>query len=370
MDGLAFLIREPIFILVRHSLGASRNDMATVLFIDTNIWLDFYRANNEAGLSLLKRLKDLSKFILVTDQVEMEFKKNRQKEILSSASNLKPPQGISIPAFLTSDDANALEKSLEEAQKLVEKIKKHLPHMLNDPEANDPVYQICDEVFSKKDHLCYGQSHTDWREIQAAALKRYQLGYPPRKSGDTSMGDAVNWEWIVRCAQLTKSNIAIVSRDGDYGVVHESTVILNDHLKCEFSNRVNKGQTISLYTKLTAVLKQLHVRVTQKEVAEEDRMIENALASGPTTNKQSNYWSNYQGIFDTADYANALLSAPLVQMAQKAAQTHAELEASMKHLSAMMNSPAIQMAQKIAQEQADLKASLRHMLGKGEEEPT
>jgi hypothetical protein len=73
---------------------------------------------------------------------------------------------------------------------------------------------------------------------------------------------------------------------------------------------------------------------------------------------------------DGTSHANALLSAPLVQMALKAAQTHAELEASMKHLSAIVNSPAIQMDQKFAQEQADLKASLRHMLGKGEEEPT
>src|SRR6185295_1624498 len=108
--------------------------MATILFIDTNIWLDFYRSNNEAGLSLLKRLKGLSKFILVTDQVEMEFEQNRQEEILLSPKNLKPPQDISIPAFLTSNEASHLEKSLEESQQLVKKIKKLLPHILKDPE--------------------------------------------------------------------------------------------------------------------------------------------------------------------------------------------------------------------------------------------
>ena len=64
--------------------------MATVLFIDTNIWLDFYRANNEAGFSLLKRLRGLAKFILVTDQVEMEFMKLRQEVILQSIKNLTP----------------------------------------------------------------------------------------------------------------------------------------------------------------------------------------------------------------------------------------------------------------------------------------
>src|SRR5262245_46517114 len=109
--------------------------MATLLFIDTNIWLDFYRSNNDAGLSLLRRLKDISKHIIVTDQNEMEFNKNRQEEIFSSAKNLKAPQDISIPAFLTSDESQSLEKPLKEAQDLVEKIKKHLPDRLKDPDS-------------------------------------------------------------------------------------------------------------------------------------------------------------------------------------------------------------------------------------------
>src|SRR6185295_5225148 len=97
--------------------------MATILFIDTNIWLDFYRANNEAGLSLLKRLKGLAKFILVTDQVEMEFMKLRQDVILQSLKTLATPQSISIPAFLFNHDADALAKQLKEVQHLVNAIK-------------------------------------------------------------------------------------------------------------------------------------------------------------------------------------------------------------------------------------------------------
>jgi hypothetical protein len=89
--------------------------------------LDFYRSNNEAGLSLLKHLQKLSKFIVATDQVEMEFRKNRQGVLLTSAKNLTPPQSISIPAFLTSNETDDLERQLKEAQLLFKKLQKKLP---------------------------------------------------------------------------------------------------------------------------------------------------------------------------------------------------------------------------------------------------
>jgi hypothetical protein len=105
------------------------------------------------------------------------------------------------------------------------------------------------------------------------------------------MGDAVNWEWIVRCAKLTKSNIAIVSRDSDYGVKHENTMTLNDHPRSEFASRVNKEQHISLYTKLTEALKQLHVTVSPKEVMEENRLIQSSEAAGLTDSNISDFLS-------------------------------------------------------------------------------
>jgi predicted nucleic acid-binding protein len=42
-------------------------------FIDTNIFLDFYRDSNEATLSLLERLKPVRDRVISTYQVEMEF---------------------------------------------------------------------------------------------------------------------------------------------------------------------------------------------------------------------------------------------------------------------------------------------------------
>src|SRR5262249_28251392 len=158
----------------------------------------------------------------------------------------KSPDNISIPAFLTCTEATKLKNPLRESQQLVDTIKKHLPQRLQEPFINDPVFKICHEVFGKNDRFCYGRNHKDWKEVHAAAVMLYQLGYPPRKSSDTSIGDSVNWEWIIFCAKSSGSNIAIVSRDPDYGCFYKDEGYLNDHLKREFSDRVSKHRRIAL----------------------------------------------------------------------------------------------------------------------------
>jgi predicted nucleic acid-binding protein len=65
-----------------------------LLFIDTNIWLDFYRARNDTGLKLLKQVEALTDNLIVTYQLESEFKRNRQAVLMESWDNLKPPTDL------------------------------------------------------------------------------------------------------------------------------------------------------------------------------------------------------------------------------------------------------------------------------------
>ena len=70
-----------------------------LLFVDTNIWLDFYRSQTGGGLSLLERLEGVKDQIIMTYQVEIEFKGNRQHIIFDSYKALKPPSQIPNPGF-------------------------------------------------------------------------------------------------------------------------------------------------------------------------------------------------------------------------------------------------------------------------------
>jgi predicted nucleic acid-binding protein len=61
-----------------------RREEMMLVFIDTNILLDFYRIRSrEAGLSILSKLEQNLASIITGDQVAMEFKKNRHNAILA-----------------------------------------------------------------------------------------------------------------------------------------------------------------------------------------------------------------------------------------------------------------------------------------------
>jgi hypothetical protein len=92
----------------------------------------------------------------------------------------------------------------------------------------------------------------------------------------------LHWEWIVRCAQKSDDlhNILIVSRDGDFGVVYNNKVILNDWLYREFKERVSKKRSIELTQKLTFALERLNEQVSPADVEEEKKLL---LKSEPPT---------------------------------------------------------------------------------------
>jgi hypothetical protein len=60
-----------------------------LIFIDTNIFLDFYRIRGDGvGLGLLEKIGDHHDRIITDSQIEME-KKNRQQIILDSLKAVK-----------------------------------------------------------------------------------------------------------------------------------------------------------------------------------------------------------------------------------------------------------------------------------------
>ena len=93
------------------------------------------------------------------------------------------------------------------------------------------------------------------------------------KKNDTSIGDAVNWEWIVQCAINGKKDVVIVSRDGDYGIEYKGNWHLNDWLNIEFKERVKRKRKILLTDKLSDALKIIKVKVTKTMEEDEARII-------------------------------------------------------------------------------------------------
>jgi hypothetical protein len=254
----------------------------SLLFVDTNIWLDFYRSQTGAGLSLLKRLEGVKDQIVMTYQVEIEFKKNRQSVISDSYHALKPPADIPSPGiFWDANTAKALTKDLKNAKKRVTSLKNRLQRALEHPTTSDPVYKICQRCFHKTDRITLSRVTKTKRQILRRAFRRFLYGCPPRKKNDTSIGDAINWEWIVEVAAACQSEIHIVSRDADYGITFEGRSYLNDHLWQEFKERVSKKRTIFLHSTLSEALKHFNVPVSQAEEKEETEVLQTKAPLAP-----------------------------------------------------------------------------------------
>ncbi len=259
-----------------------------LVFIDTNILLDFYRLPGESAVRQLKLLERHKESLILSDQLKMEFLKNRQKVIVDSLKQLSKPQKAAMPAILFDyQPAKMLLKHQAGAEKQFAKVRAKIEAILNSPSSADHVYRALMRIFDHSTPLNLARPNKRRYAIRNLARKRFALGYPPRKANEYSLGDAINWEWIVECAENSDPNVhvMIVSRDGDYGASFGEDAILNDWLRREFKDRVSKKRKIELTKKLTVALRLLDEEVKSEDVEEEKKLIES-----PSDDFDTKFW--------------------------------------------------------------------------------
>ena len=161
-----------------------------------------------------------------------------------------------------------IKKNLKDCSARVNRLKKRVKAVLDNPPLNDEVYKITQRLFAGDTDLNLSFDHAQTGAIKRRAWRRFIQGCPPRKSADTSYGDAINWEWILECIKSTNSDVVIVSRDSDYGTKMDDVVYANDWLVTEVK-RINKQRKVFVYDKLSDALPQLNVRVSAEEEREE-----------------------------------------------------------------------------------------------------
>ncbi len=250
-----------------------------LLFVDTNKFLDFYRAE-EAGISLLGHLDKLHDHTITTFQVEMEFKKHRVGEIAKSVRNMKFEGNLlDVPAFLRETrTVKVIRKNLKDCKERITGLQQWVKAALDDPPMNDEVYIIAQRLFADRNNpLNLHPEHSDLKKIRQRAMRRFFLGYPPRKNSDTSCGDAINWEWILECVRGANKDVVVVSRDADYGTKIGDAVYPNDWLATEVK-RINKQRKVLVFHQLSEALKELNVKVSAAERDEEEKLAKKTLA--------------------------------------------------------------------------------------------
>ena len=254
-----------------------KQKLSALIFIDTNIYLDFYRyRKSDISLKYLELFEKHKDKIITSSQVEMEFKKNRQVALLETIGKLKgiDSSDVTLPTILlqtkAADMVNEKKKAISKHQQV---LKTRIEKILKNPKFNDQVYKSLEKIFTNDSNINLNRENELRFNIRDLAKKRFELGYPPRKDKDTSYGDAINWEWIIYCAQNFSKDIIIVSRDSDYGVNYLNEHILNDWLTQEFKQRISSRKKVILTDKLHTAFNYLSISVTKEMKKEEDKFV-------------------------------------------------------------------------------------------------
>jgi predicted nucleic acid-binding protein len=256
-------------------------NLDALIFIDTNILLDFYRIrNSDVKLSYLDLIDKNHDRIITGSQVEMEYKKNRQVVIKESIGQIKTPNWNTLtpPALLQkSQPVKIIEDSKLEIKKQQSKLRERIVNILSEPGRKDEVYKVLQRLFKNESNWNLNRKNKIRFTVRNLAKKRFILGYPPRKKDDNSIGDAVNWEWIIQCAKESKKDIIIVTRDSDFGINYDNKMFLNDFLNLEFKERISRKRKIVLTDRLGNAFKMISLAVTQEMEDAEDELISDNL---------------------------------------------------------------------------------------------
>jgi predicted nucleic acid-binding protein len=257
--------------------------MATdwIIFIDTNILLDFYRQGGESVSRQTAAIIRHKERIITGDQVRMEFLKNRQRVIKDAASKLPKEENYSFASLVAeSQPAKSISGHLKKLNAQKKKLRERYSNILEKPAQYDPVYKAIREIFDFNGPCNLRRPDTFRYTIRNLAKKRFLLGYPPRKSNDTSIGDALNWEWIIHCANQSPAatGVMIVTRDEDFGTYYDRKMYLNDWLYREFRDRVSKKKEIRITAKLNEAIRALDEVVNEADERAEERLVSARLS--------------------------------------------------------------------------------------------
>jgi predicted nucleic acid-binding protein len=159
-----------------------RAPQSWLVFIDTNILLDFYRYEGQSAIRTLDLLEKHKDRLILGDQLRMEFMNNRQRAVLAGIEKIGKPQRPTLPAILLdSQPAKTWLKAHDIAEKRSKKVRKRIEAILNDPIRADPVYQRLAKIFDHDTFFNLRRPDKRRFEIRRLARKRFSLGYPPRK---------------------------------------------------------------------------------------------------------------------------------------------------------------------------------------------
>lgn len=217
------------------------------VFIDTNAFLGFfaYASDDLAQLNtLIDEMKSGKVELLLTDQVREEFARNRENKIAETLRDFKAKLGIDKFPRLIQHYADY--KGLQTTAKAYTDLKESILAALD----KDIVSHKLPADITFSEILNVAKIIETSADVISAAQERMAIGKPPGKKG--SLGDAINWELLLR--SVSKSDLYIVTQDRDY-LSPLGKERLNEYLADEWRKRC--GGEVHLFETLRDLFKEI-----------------------------------------------------------------------------------------------------------------
>lgn len=234
------------------------------LFIDTNIFLNFYTYPDDDDGVIDELLENIgpNKIVLhLPKQVENEFERNRESKLHGAVTEFQSSKfPNAVPNHMRGTEAA---RNYQDAIKIAESAKKTLiANATGLALQNDlPVDKKITELFNKS------QKYAEDDATFKLAIERSQRGNPPGKG--ESVGDRYNWEVLLK--HVPAGDLHIVSKDGDYASplanLDKRTVKAKRYLSEEWSKKKEDG-SLHIYTNIKSVIAHYKKLVQQPELPE------------------------------------------------------------------------------------------------------
>ena len=231
------------------------------ILIDTNIFFDFYRSNNQT-LNIFNELINHSDKIIITDQIIQEFDRSRESVIKKVKDNFQKES--KLESFSSSYLQNLAEFNelidIQKAYKLkLKEVNAKIEEILNDS-TKDPIATFFKEFVNES--MANNRVLFTTDEILRKANERKLKGNPP-VSDKYSIGDEINWEIVI---SNIKEDIIIVGRDNTFN--NNMTFLKKDFHK-------NTGHfIIGLTESITKALQKAGIETSPELIEEENKFIE------------------------------------------------------------------------------------------------
>ncbi|MCV2957272.1 PIN domain-containing protein, partial [Escherichia coli] len=211
------------------------------VFIDTNLYLEFYRMGKDK-LDELDKVFALHQYgrlkLWLPELLVNEFWRNRSKVLSETIKEIAKDYKPALPQIFRQHEKHSLfNDKVIEASRLKNEIITDIQNLFKEE-------SLAADVVIKRIFDAASKIEADDETIEKG-IRRFDLGNPPGKN--KSYGDAVNWECLLK-AIPNGEDIYIITEDGDY----KSAFIkddMNEYLKYEWKKK--KDSEPHIYARLS-----------------------------------------------------------------------------------------------------------------------